>query len=244
MAGQNISHEGHRQRMRARVEQYGLENLAPHEALEYLLYITNARRDTNGIAHALLERFGSFAGVLEASEEELCRVPGVGPASARMLHLLPEVSRYYEHSRTSTEGALTTTERLAAYLKPRFAGAKQEKALLLSLDSRSRVKSVYWLKEGDSRMVSLEVKDVVSAALRGGTESVVLCHNHPNGVPLPSREDLAATENIVRALGLVKIRLRDHIILAENDYFSMRESNRLPFYDFETGAMLRPYGRE
>ena len=214
MAGQNISHEGHRQRMRARVEQYGLESLAPHEALEYLLYITNARRDTNGIAHALLERFGSFAGVLEASEEELCRVPGVGPASARMLHLLPEVSRYYEHSRTSTEGALTTTERLAAYLKPRFAGAKQEKALLLSLDSRSRVKSVYWLKEGNSRMVSLEVKDVV------------------------------ATENIVRALGLVKIRLRDHIILAENDYFSMRESNRLPFYDFETGAMLRPYGRE
>ena len=161
-----------------------------------------------------------------------------------MLHLLPEVSRYYEHSCTSTEGALTTTERLAAYLKPRFAGAKQEKALLLSLDSRSRVKSVYWLKEGNSRMVSLEVKDVVSAALRGGTESVVLCHNHPNGVPLPSREDLAATENIVRALGLVKIRLRDHIILAENDYFSMRESNRLPFYDFETGAMLRPYGRE
>ena len=131
-----------------------------------------------------------------------------------------------------------------AYLRFCFAGAKQEKALLLSLDSRSRVKSVYWLKEGNTRMVSLEVKDVVSAALRGGTESVVLCHNHPNGVPLPSREDLAATENIVRALGLVKIRLRDHIILAENDYFSMRESNRLPFYDFETGAMLRPYGRE
>ena len=103
---------------------------------------------------------------------------------------------------------------------------------------------MYWLKEGNSRMVSLEVKDVVSAALRGGTESVVLCHNHPNGVPLPSREDLAATENIVRALGLVKIRLRDHIIIAENEYFSMRESNRLPFYDFETGTMLRPYGRE
>ena len=60
MAGQNISHEGHRQRMRARVEQYGLESLAPHEALEYLLYITNARRDTNGIAHALLERFGAL----------------------------------------------------------------------------------------------------------------------------------------------------------------------------------------
>ena len=241
MAGQNISHEGHRQRMRARVEQYGLESLAPHEALEYLLYITNARRDTNGIAHALLERFGSFAGVLEASEEELCRVPGVGPASARMLHLLPEVSRYYEHSRTSTEGALTTTERLAAYLKPRFAGAKQEKALLLSLDSRSRVRATLWLKDGTSDRVSLAIKDVVAAALKGGTDRVVLCHNHPNGVALPSREDIQATENIVRALGLVHVLLRDHIILTETEYFSMREENRLPFYDLATGEMLRPY---
>ena len=136
---------------------------------------------------------------------------------------------------------MTTIERLVAYLKPRFAGAKQEKALLLSLDSRSRVKSVYWLKEGNARMVSLEVKDVVSAALRGGTESVVLCHNHPNGVALPSREDLQATENIVRALGLVRVHLRDHIILTETESFSMREENRLPFYDFATGEMLRPY---
>jgi len=244
MAEHNTDHSGHRQRMRARVEEYGLESLSPHEALEYLLYFTNARRNTNGIAHALLDRFGTFAGVLEASEEELCSVPGVGPASARLLHLLPEVSRYYEHSLASTEGALTTTERQAAYLKRRFAGAQQEKVLLLSLDSRSRVKGAYWVREGNTRMVSLEVKDVVSAALRGGTDSVVLCHNHPNGVPLPSREDIAATENLVRALGLVKIRLRDHIILAGEDYFSMREANRLPFYDFQTGTMLRPYGRE
>lgn len=64
----------------------------------------------------------------------------------------------------------------------------------------------------------------------GGTDSVVLCHNHPNGVALPSREDLMATENIVRALGLVKVHLRDHIILTESEYFSMREANRLPFY--------------
>ena len=241
MAGQNISHEGHRQRMRTRVEQYGLESLAPHEVLEYLLYITNARRDTNGIAHALLERFGSFTGVLEASEEELCSVAGIGPASARMLHLLPEVSRYYEHDRTSTEGALTTTERLVTYLKPRFAGARQEKALLLSLDSRSRVRGAYWLREGTSSKASFEIKDVVAAALKGGTDSVVLCHNHPNGVALPSREDIQATENIVRALGLVHVLLRDHIILTETEYFSMREENRLPFYDLATGEMLRPY---
>ena len=244
MAAENNLHQGHRERMRERIAQQGFESLADHEALEVLLYLTNPRKNTNVMAHALLKRFGSFSRVLDAEEEELCKVEGVGPATARMLHLMPEICKYYPRCRASEENCLRTTEQLAEFLKSKFLGADRERALLMALDSRSRVKSVYWLKEGNSRMVSLEVKDVVSAALRGGTESVVLCHNHPNGVPLPSREDLAATENIVRALGLVKIRLRDHIILAENDYFSMRESNRLPFYDFETGAMLRPYGRE
>ena len=89
MAKESGQHKGHRQRMRARVEQYGLESLAPHEALEYVLYITNTRKDTNGLAHVLMDRFGDFAGVLDASEEDLLTVEGVGPSTARMLHLLP-----------------------------------------------------------------------------------------------------------------------------------------------------------
>ena len=75
-------HQGHRQRMRERVQNYGLDSLAEHEALEYVLYLTNAQKDTNGIAHDLIDRFGDFAAVLEASEEELCTVEGVGPDAA------------------------------------------------------------------------------------------------------------------------------------------------------------------
>ena len=241
MAEGNNLHQGHRQRMRARVEAHGLESLSPHEVLEYILYITNTRRDTNGLAHQLIDRFGDFAGVLEASEEELLTVEGVGPSTARMLHLLPQISRYYTQSRTGGRKSLGTTEQLAEILMLQLAGAMQERALLAALDSRSRVKGLFWLRDGTGDRVSLEIKDVVSAALRGGTDSVVLCHNHPNGMALPSREDLQATENIVRALGLVKVHLRDHIILTETEYFSMREANRLPFYDFRTGEMLRPY---
>lgn len=79
---ENKRHKGHRQRMRERVQSYGLDSLAEHEALEYVLYLTNAQRDTNGIAHDLIDRFGDFAAVLEASEEELCTVEGVGPSTA------------------------------------------------------------------------------------------------------------------------------------------------------------------
>ena len=134
-------HQGHRQRMRERVQNYGLDSLAEHEALEYVLYLTNAQKDTNGIAHDLIDRFGDFAAVLEASEEELCTVEGVGPATARMLHLLPQICRYYSRSRTSTTRCIKTTEQMGSYLMAKFAWSDYERAMLVSLDSRKRVRA-------------------------------------------------------------------------------------------------------
>lgn len=237
---ENKRHKGHRQRMRERVQSYGLDSLAEHEALEYVLYLTNAQKDTNGIAHDLIDRFGDFAAVLEASEEELCTVEGVGPSTARMLHLLPQISRYYGRSRTSTTRCIKTTEQMGRYLMAKFAWSDYERAMLVSLDSRKRVRAAVWLREGTSDRVSLDIKNVVAAAIKGGTDAVVLCHNHPNGVALPSLEDMDATGSIARALGLVNVHLLDHFILTDTEYFSMRDANRLPIYDFKTGTLFWP----
>ena len=258
---ENKRHKGHRQRMRERVQSYGLDSLAEHEALEYVLYLTNAQKDTNGIAHDLIDRFGDFAAVLEASEEELCTVEGVGPSTARMLHLLPQISRYYGRSRTSTTRCIKTTEQMGSYLMAKFAWSDYERAMLVSLDSRKRVRAAVWLREGTSDRVSLDIKNVVAAAIKGGTDAVVLCHNHPNGVAaaikggtdavvlchnhpngvaLPSLEDMDATGSIARALGLVNVHLLDHFILTDTEYFSMRDANRLPIYDFKTGTLFWP----
>ena len=133
MAKESSQHKGHRQRMRARVEQYGLESLEPHEALEYVLYITNTRKDTNGLAHVLMDRFGDFAGVLDASEEDLLTVEGVGPSTARMLHLLPQVGRYYTQCAVNGKKCMKTTDQLVEYLMAQFAGTVQERALLEQL---------------------------------------------------------------------------------------------------------------
>ena len=237
---ENKRHKGHRQRMRERVQSYGLDSLAEHEALEYVLYLTNAQKDTNGIAHDLIDRFGDFAAVLEASEEELCTVEGVGPSTARMLHLLPQISRYYGRSRTSTTRCITTTEQMGSYLMAKFAWSDYERAMLVSLDSRKRVRAAVWLREGTSDRVSLDIKNVGAAAIKGGTDAVVLCHNHPNGVALPSLEDMDATGSIARALGLVNVHLLDHFILTDTEYFSMQDANRLPIYDFKTGTLFWP----
>ena len=168
-------HQGHRQRMRERVQNYGLDSLADHEVLEYILYTTNAQRDTNDIAYNLLERFGDFASVLEASEEELCTVEGVGPASARLLHMLPQVSRFYGRSRLDEKRCYKTTEQLGSYLTAKFAWTDHERALLVSLSPRHHIKAAVWLREGTSDRVSLDVKDVVSAAIKGGTAMVWHC---------------------------------------------------------------------
>lgn len=233
-------HQGHRQRMRERVQNYGLDSLADHEVLEYILYTTNAQRDTNEIAYNLLERFGDFASVLEASEEELCTVEGIGPTSARLLHMLPQVSRYYGRCRTDGKRCFNTTEQLGSYLMAKFAWSDYERAMLVSLSTRRHIKAAVWLREGTSDRVNLDIKNVVAAAIKGGTDAVVLCHNHPNGVALPSLEDMDATGSIARALGLVNVHLLDHFILTDTEYFSMRDANRLPIYDFKTGTLFWP----
>ena len=115
-----------------------------------------------------------------------------------------------------------------------------ERAMLVSLSTRRHIKAAVWLREGTSDRVSLDVKDVVATAIKGGTDAVVLCHNHPNGVALPSMEDMEATGSIARALGLVNIHLLDHFILTDTECFSMRDAGRLPIYDFKTGTLFWP----
>lgn len=112
--------------------------------------------------------------------------------------------------------------------------------MLVSLSTRRHIKAAVWLREGTSDRVSLGVKDVVATAIKGGTDAVVLCHNHPNGVALPSMEDMEATGSIARALGLVNIHLLDHFILTDTECFSMRDAGRLPIYDFKTGTLFWP----
>lgn len=228
MAGEKQIHAGHRQRMHERVQKYGLESLAEHEMLEYLLYFTITRRDTNPIAHALLERFGDFAGVLEADEEELCLVEGMGPTSARFLHLLPQVSACYHRSLTRDRRRLQTVEQMGEYLMARFRGTVRERVLLVCLDRQRRITCTSWLGSGTADMVELPIREAIAQAVRLKAHWVVLCHNHPSGSALPSREDIEATAELARGMYVVGVELLDHIIVTETEYLSLRQRSELP----------------
>lgn len=215
-------HKGHREHMRARFLQGGLEGFADHEALELLLYYAIPQKDTNPIAHALMERYGSLSAVLSAPIEDLEKVEGVGERTAVLLRLVPLLEQKARLS--ETEQVLSSTERIGAYLLERFSQERDEVVYQLCLDRKGRLLSCRRLGEGGAASVDLDVRRLVKNALLASASGVVLAHNHPSGVALPSPEDYVATDRARAALATVGVELLDHIIVADRDFVSLADS--------------------
>ena len=220
-------HDGHREKMRQRFLKSGLVSFADHEALELLLYYAIPRRDTNPIAHALMERYGSLSAVLTAPVEDLKKVEGVGESAAILLKLAPLLYRKAKLSDAEQETVLSSVDRVGAYLLERFAGEKNEMVYQLCLDRKGKLLACKRLGEGGVASADLDIRRLVENALLTGASSVVLAHNHPSGVALPSRDDYAATDRAKTALAVVGVVLTDHIIVADGDFVSMSDSGYL-----------------
>ena len=216
-------HDGHRDKMRRRFAQTGLSGFADHEALELLLFYAIPRRDTNPLAHRLLERYGSLEGVFSAPVEDLEKVEGMGESAALLMRLVPMLA---EKSREHTAGPviLNSTERAGEYLLRRFDGKKCELVYELCLDRKGKLLACKLLAEGDVNGAELNIRRLVENALLANASAVILSHNHPSGVALPSNEDFATTDRARAALEGVGIPMVDHIIVADGDFVSMRDS--------------------
>ena len=223
MATQSI-HKGHRERLKRRFLEEGLDNFTDIQVLELLLFYAIPRSDTNPIAHALLDHFGSLSRVLEAEAEELKKVPGVGDHAATLLALVIDLCRYYQVNCAQQTEILTTLEDCGKYLVPRFFGRTRETVFLLCLDAKCKVLCCQELGEGSVNTASISIRKVVETALSANATTVVLAHNHPSGIAVPSSEDIQTTQRIAAALSAVEIHLADHIVVAEGDYVSMVQS--------------------
>lgn len=216
-------HEGHRERLKkAFLERPDL--LWDHQMLELLLFYANPRGDTNPTAHALIDSFGSLAGVLDAPAEELMKVPGVGEHTAVLLKAVKELSGRYLAGRTDFGGPVTTTEEAYRLLRPYFFGARNERVCLLCLDGKGKNLGVRVVTEGSVNTAGVTTRAVVENALALNAAQAVLAHNHTSGIALPSREDKVTTRLLYRVLNAVGIALVDHLIFSDDDMVSLRES--------------------
>jgi len=220
-------HDGHREKMRQRFLKGGLENFADHEALELLLYYAIPRRDTNPIAHALMERYGSLSAVLSAPVEDLKKVPGIGESAAILLKLAPQVYSKARLADAEQETVLNTVSRVGAYLLERFSSERNEILYQLCLDRKGRLLACKRLGEGGVTSVDLNVRLLMENAILTSASVVILAHNHPSGVALPSDDDRAATKRAQEALDTIGVKLVDHIIVADGDFVSMEQSGYL-----------------
>lgn len=215
---------GHRQRVKDRFRQEGLDSFDEVHALELLLFYAVPRIDTKPMARNLLDRFGSLALVLEATEAELMAVPGVGENVATYLTLITAAGRYYQMCRSQRPVILDSTERYGAYLLDLFYGRRNETVYLLCLDAKCKVLCCRKVGEGDVNCVNVPVRRVVEIALSTNATAVILAHNHPSGLALPSGEDIATTQQLAKALGAMDIVLADHVIVSDDDFISMVQS--------------------
>ena len=216
-------HDGHREKMRRRFQETGLEGFADHEALELLLYYAIPRRDTNELAHRLLTRYGSLSALLQAPIEDLRRVEGVGESAAVLLKLVPAFV-YKAQRSAGQETVLNSTEKAGRYLLSCFAGERNEVIYQLCLDRKGKLLARKRLSEGGSAAAELNIRRLVENALLSSASAVILSHNHPSGIALPSREDYATTQQAQDALRTIGVELLDHIIVAEDDYVSLSDS--------------------
>ena len=220
-------HDGHREKMRQRFMTGGLDAFADHEILELLLYYAIPRRDTNPIAHALMERYGSLPAVLAAPMEDLKRTEGIGESAAVLLHLVPQVCRRARLARVGEDQVLNSSERAGAYLLECFDGESREVIYQLCLDRKGKLLACKRLGEGSVASADLDVRRLVENAILTGASAVILAHNHPSGVALPSDGDYTATMRVRAALNAIGIELADHIIVADGDFVSMADSGYL-----------------
>lgn len=219
-------HDGHRDKMRRRFLSTGLDGFADHEALELLLYYAIPRRDTNPIAHALIERYGSLSAVLAAPVEDLRKVEGIGESAAILLKIVPQISRKASLA-AAGETVMNTADQAGEYLLELFAGAGREMLYQLCLDQKGKLLACKQLSEGSANSTELNIRRMVENAILTSASGVILSHNHPSGIALPSQDDFSTTEQARSALATIGVRLLDHIIVADGDFVSMADSGFL-----------------
>lgn len=209
----------------------GLDSFEEHQVLELLLFYAIPLRDTNQIAHDLINRFGSFANVLEAPPEELMEVDYVGENAVTLIKMVTELSRRYAMSCAQRNVQLTTIEECGAYLLPRFYALQRETVYLLCMDSKCQVISCEKVGEGSVNSAGVSTRTIVEKALKANAVSAILAHNHPGGLAIPSREDIMTTRRVARALDAVSVRLVDHIIVADDEWVSLVQSSLYRYED-------------
>jgi len=225
-------HANHRQRMRKRYKEQGLDGFHDHEVLEILLYYCYPRCDTNDIAHKMLNEFKTLQNLFDANIDVLMARLGCTENIAVLLNLMPAIAKRYLRSKWGAKVTLNNPEIAGEYAVSLFIGDQVESFYVLCLDTQRRLNHVSQIAKGTIDEVPVFTREIVRKVIEHQAVSVILTHNHPSGTIKPSLHDNFVTTRVKDALGLIDVPVIDHIVVAEDKYFSyaMRSSGHVSGY--------------
>lgn len=220
-------HAGHRNRLKEEIVSADISaSKSPVKLLEMLLFYGTPQKDTSPMAHELIETFGSLSGVLEADIDDIVKVSGITKNSASLIKLMLPLLRAYTLEKQSAPETLKNHEEIGEYILSKYFAINKECLSLLCLNHLGKVLSFEIVMSGSIDSVGISIREVVSKVIKSGATAVVIAHNHPGGVALPSSEDVEATRMLKAALSAISVELLDHIIIGDDDYVSMALSQQ------------------
>lgn len=215
-------YHGHRERLRTRFRDHGDTALADYEILELLLFRLIPRRDTKPIAKALLDRFGTLAGVFGAEAARLTEVKGVGDAVATDIKLIAATAHRMLKSELKGKKVLASWSSVVEYCHAAMAYETREQFRILFLDKRNALIADEVQQKGTVDHTPVYPREVVKRALDLSATAIILVHNHPSGDPTPSRADIEMTKTIIETAKPLGITVHDHIIIGKEGHASLK----------------------
>ena len=220
-------HNGHRSRVRERYLTQGGDGFADHELLELLLFSCIPMRDTNALAHRLINEFGSLSLLIEANPIDMIKRCNISENTAIFISAQTQLLHRYLQNKQEKRKLLNSSQAVGEFSLGLLAHVHCERFYMLCLDTSHRLLNTVLLAEGTVREAIVYPRSIVENALRFQSSSVILLHNHPGGSLSPSLSDISLTTTVVKTLNLIDIEVADHIIVAENNYFSFAEENMI-----------------
>lgn len=220
---------GHRERLRQRFLLSEGRDMADYELLELVLTISLPRKDVKPLAKSLINKFGSFANVINADKDELCLVPGIKENTATVLKIINVAAQRttWQNLQSLDSPIILNLDALIDYCRSAMCYSDVEEFRLIYLDSKLHVVGQEIMQRGTINSVAIHPREVIKAAMNNHAASIIMVHNHPSGSVKPSKSDVAMTERIDEACDSIGIKLLDHLVISKNDYYSFAQHDIL-----------------
>jgi DNA repair protein RadC len=222
-----IGPAGHRRRLKERFFNAGRKALADYELIELLLTYAIPRVDTKPIAKALLKKFKTIFNVLQQPYDRLLEIKGIGPEAATYISLIQACLTRAMEKTIEHRKAVSGPEDIFTYVRMHVGPGTIECLHALYLDEARHVVHHQEVAMGTVDRLSIYPREVLKPALIHNATGMILVHNHPDGQPVPSENDLALTKKIEDLSAMFDIKLLDHLIVT-----------KLQAYSIKTGKLL------